>query len=125
MERNISTVLIVNNDDSFRKVLRTLFEQGGFDLCVEARSGTEAIEKSGHLLPNLVILDFSLPEMNGIQLAQKLWEIMPRLPIFMLTADSNVRVEKEALSCGIDAVFFKAEDLETLLPNARAVCGIE
>ena len=126
MERNISTVLIVDNDDSFRKVLRTLLEQGGgFDLCVEARSGTEAIEKSGHLLPNLVILDFSLPGMNGLQLAQKLWEIMPRLPIFMLTADHNVRVEKEALSCGIDAVFSKAEDLETLLPNARAVCGIE
>jgi CheY-like chemotaxis protein len=85
MEGIMFTVLIVDNDSSFRKVLCTLLEQGGFDSCIEARSGTEAIEKSRHLLPNLVILDFSLPGMNGLQLAQELREILPRLPIFMPT----------------------------------------
>ena len=126
MKGNMSTVLIVDNDDSFRAVLRTLFEQdGGFDYCIEATSGTEAIDKARHLLPHLAILDFSLPEMNGLQLAQELREILPRLPIFMLTADCNLREEAEALSCGIDAVFSKLDDLEALLANARAVCGIK
>jgi DNA-binding NarL/FixJ family response regulator len=107
-----------------RTVLRTLFKQdGSFDFCVEARGGTEAIDKARHLLRHLAILDFSLPEMNGFQLAQELREIMPRLPIFMLTAERDLQVEKEALSCGIDAVFSKLDDLEALVPNARAVCG--
>lgn len=126
MEGNISSVLIVENDDSLRAVLCTLFGQGsGFDLCIEARSGTDAIDKARHLLPNLVILDFSLPEMNAVQLAQELTEIMPRLPIFMLTAGRDLYAEKEALSSGIDAVFSKLDDLGTLLANARAVCGIQ
>jgi two-component system response regulator YesN len=118
---NISTVLIVDNDSSFRAVLRTLLEQGGgFDFCAEARSGIEAIEKSSRLLPKLVILDFSLPDMDGLQLAQELRKMMPRLPIFMLTADGDLHAEKEALSRGINAVFSKEEDLETLVANARA-----
>jgi len=116
----------VDNDDSLRTILRTLFEQSGaFDFCVEATGGTEAIDKARHLLPNLVILDFSLPEMDGLQLAQQLREILPRLPIFMLTADRDLHAEKEALSSGIDAVFSKLEDLDALLANARAVCGIK
>jgi CheY-like chemotaxis protein len=126
MKGNMSTVLIVDNDDSFRAVLRTVFEQGGgFDYCIEATSGAEAIDKARHLLPHLAILDFSLPEMNGLQLAQELREILPRLPIFLLTAGHTLHVEKEALSCGIDAVFSKLDDLESLFANARAVCGIK
>ena len=126
MEGNIFIVLIVDNDDLFRSALRTLFERGpGFDFCIKARSGTEAIDKARHLLPKVAILDFSLPDMDGLKLAQELRKMMPRLPIFMLTADGEFHAEKEALSRGINAVFSKEEDLETLVANARAVCGIE
>jgi two-component system response regulator EvgA len=125
MEGNISTVLIVDDDSAFRKFLRTLFEHGGFEFCAEATSGMEAIEKAKHLSPNLVILDFSMPGMDGLQLARNLWTIMPELTIFMLTADRSLHIEKEALSCGISAVFSKLDDLETLLTNARVVCGIK
>ena len=122
----MSTVLIVGNDESFRAILRTLLEQGGgFDFCVEAGGATDAIDKARRLSPHLAIVDFSHPEMNGFQLAQELREIMPQLPIFVLTADQNLYVEREALSFGIDAVFSKLGDLETLPANARAVCGIE
>jgi len=47
------------------------------------------------------------------------------LPIFMLTADYDVNIEKEALAFGITAVFSKLDDLTTLIANARAVCGLE
>jgi len=126
LEGNISTVLIVDDDDSFRPALRSLFEQSPcFDDCIEARSGAEAIEKSSQLLPKLAILDFSLPDMNGLQLAHELRKIVPQLPIFMLTAEGDFHAEREALSRGINAVFSKLEALETLVANARAVCGIE
>jgi len=125
MEVNIFTVLIVDKDDSFRPVLRELLERSGcFDFCIEASSALEAIKRAKHFLPNLAVVDFSLPEMSGLQLAQELRGIMPRLPIFMLTADRNVHVENEALSCGIDAVFSKDDDIETLPANALAVCGM-
>jgi len=121
-----STVLIVDDDDAFRKVLSTLFaNRSGFDICMEARNGAEAIKKAKLLSPSLAVLDFSMPEMNGLQLARKLKELAPELPIFMLTADYDVGFEKKALSCGITSVFSKLDDLATLVDNARAVCGID
>jgi DNA-binding NarL/FixJ family response regulator len=119
-------VLIVDDDPVFRAALRTLFEQGsGFDTCVAARSVAEALYKTKQVLPKLAVLDFSLPEMNGLQLARELKAIAPDLAIFLLTADSNADIEREALACGITAVFSKLDDLTTLVSNARAVCGIE
>jgi len=121
-----STVLIVDDDDAFRKVLRTLFaNHSGFHICVEARNGVDAIKKAKLLAPSLAILDFSMPEMNGLQLTRKLRELAPEMPIFMLTADYDSGFEKKALSCGITSVFSKLDDLATLVANARAVCGID
>jgi DNA-binding NarL/FixJ family response regulator len=120
------TVLIISDDTSFRKQLRALFDHGrGFNAFVEAGDGVEAKAKTKQLLPNLVVLDFSMPEMNGLQLARELKVMVPELPIFLLTADYDSDIEKEALSSGITAVFSKLDDLATLVANARAVCEIE
>ncbi|HEV7967208.1 MAG TPA: response regulator transcription factor [Candidatus Acidoferrales bacterium] len=119
-------MLVVSDNDVVRKVLDTRFDRAsGFDSCVEARNSVEAIDKAMRLGPNLAVLDFSMPEMTGLQLAQKLKAIAPELPIFMLTADYDADVEKEALSGGVTAVFSKLDDLTTLVANARAVCGIK
>ena len=117
-------VLIVDDDHAFRTVLRTLFEEGGgFDNCVEAANASEALEKTKQLSPNIAVVSFSIPEMNGLQLARQLKAREPTLPIFILTSDYNVDIEKEALAFGITAVFSKLDDLTTLIANARAVCG--
>jgi len=119
-------VLIVDDDRAFRTVLRTLFEEcSGFDNCVEAANALEALDKSKQLAPNLAVVDFSMPEMNGLQLARQLKAREPALPIFMLTANYDVNIEKEALAFGITAVFSKLDDLTTIIANARAVCGLE
>jgi DNA-binding NarL/FixJ family response regulator len=119
-------VLIVDDDHAFRTTLRTLFEEGsGFDNCVEAANAFEALNMSRQIAPNLAIVDFSMPEMSGLQLARQLKAREPELPIFMLTADYDVNIEKEALAFGITAVFSKLDDLTTLIANARAVCGLE
>ena len=119
-------VLIVDDDHAFRKVLRTLFKEGsGFDNCVEAANASEALDKTKQLSPNLAVVDFSMPEMNGLQLARELKARQPALPIFILTADYNVDIEKEALACGITAVFSKHDDLTAVIANARVVCGLE
>jgi DNA-binding response OmpR family regulator len=120
------TVLVIGDDNTFRRHLGTLFDHGsGFDACVEAENGIDALDKTMQLLPKLVVLDSSLPDINGLQLAQKLRAITPGLPILMLTTDYSVSSEKKALSFGITAVFSKLDDLATLVANARAVCGIE
>lgn len=119
-------VLIVDDDYVFRTLLRTLFEEGsGFDNCVEAANASEALDKTQQITPNLAVVDFSMPEMSGLQLARQLKAREPALPIFMLTADYDMDIEKEALAFGVTAVFSKLDDLTTLIANARVVCGLE
>jgi len=122
----VLVVLIVDDDLAFRSVLRTLFEKGsGFDNCVEAANASEALDKTKHLSPSLAVVDFSILKMNGPQLVRQLKAREPTLPIFILTADNDVDIEKEALAFGITAVFSKLDDLTTLIANARVVCGLE
>ena len=119
-------VLIVDDDHAFRTVLRTLFEKAsGFDNCVEAANAFEAVDKTKHLSPSLAVVDFSILKMNGSQLVRQLKAQEPTLPIFILTADNDVDIEKEALAFGITAVFSKLDDLTSLIAYARVVCGLE
>ncbi len=112
----MTTVLVVDDDKVLRKQLHTLFDHGsGFDACMEAGNGVEALDKTKLLSPNLAILDCPLPDIGGLQLAQKLKEISPELRIFMLTTDYSMNIEKNALSCGITAVFSKLDDLESVV----------
>ncbi len=117
-------MLIVSDDLAFQTVLRTVFQNGGFDNCTEVVNASDAADKVKQLSPNLAVVDFSMPEMNGLQLARQLKAREPALPIFMVTADYDVDSEKKALEFGITAVFSKLDDVTTLLANARAVCGL-
>lgn len=124
--RIMPTVLLVDGDKPFRQQLHTLFNpSSGFDTCVEARNGAEALAEAKRRSPNLAVLSFSLPDVSGLDLAEKLRAVNPGLPVFILTTDYGVKIEKRALSSGITAVFSKLDDLATVVANARAVCGIE
>jgi two-component system phosphate regulon response regulator PhoB len=124
--KEMRTLLIVGGDNTSRKQLRALFDIGScFDACVEAQNGVEALDMAKSLSPNLVVLDFLLPDMSGLELAEKLKANILGLPILMLTTNYSVNIEKTALSCGVSAVFSKLSDLRTLVANARAVCGIK
>jgi len=91
------TVLIVVEDIVFRKQLLEVFDHGdGFDAFAEAGSGVEVLDKTKCLSPNLAILDLSLPDVSGIELAQELMEVIPGFRVFMLTADYSM-MEKSAL----------------------------
>jgi len=117
-------VLIVSDDRAFQTILRTVLQSGGFGNCTEAVNASEAVEKLKQLSPNLAVVDFSMPETNGLQLAQQLKAQEPALPIFMVTADYDVDIERKVLALGITAVFSKLDDVTTLVANARAVCGL-
>jgi two-component system response regulator YesN len=126
MDRITRTVLIVDDDRAFRTVLRTIFEQNsGFDNCVEAANAFEALNQTEKLPLDLAVVDFSMPKMNGLHLARELKARDPALPIFMLSADYDVDIEKDALASGVTAVFSKLDDLSTLIANARAICGLK
>jgi two-component system chemotaxis response regulator CheY len=115
------SVLIVDDNSAVRRALVRLFLDGGFEVCGEAESGREAIEKAQGLNPGLIVMDFSMPIMNGIEAARRLRQLLPTVLIILLSDYGGLFPEHEALSAGIAAVVSKAECSSALLHEARTL----
>ena len=111
-------ILIVDDNASIRHMLRTVFEDTmGWKVCGEAENGREAVARE--LKPDLIILDLSMPIMNGLEAAPVLRRTMPPVPIILFTLHESNAVEQEALSVGVSAVVSKSAGMKTLLHHAE------
>jgi DNA-binding NarL/FixJ family response regulator len=118
----VKSVLIADDQKMIRQALCSLFSsQEDFDVCGDAENGLEAIEMAQVLLPDLILLDLSMPVMNGIEAACALKRLMPMVPIIVFSEYGDVFSEREARSTGISAFVSKTEHLSVLLDKARAV----
>jgi DNA-binding NarL/FixJ family response regulator len=118
----MSTVLIVDDHAAIRIAVRELFESSlDSIICGEAESGAEAIAKARELKPDLVVLDLSMPVMDGFETAKALRQLFPAIPLVMLTAHYMETTKQAAQQVGILAVFSKHQDLSPLIAQARAV----
>jgi CheY-like chemotaxis protein len=80
------SILVADDNAIIRKMLCEIFEaEEDYDLCAEARDGAEAIALAIKHKPELIILDSSMPVMDGIQAAKELKILMPEVPIILFT----------------------------------------
>ena len=109
-------VLVVEDYDDSREFIKYLLEDYGFDV-IEATNGREAVESVKNASPDLVLMDISMPEMDGLTATRKIREEgrFSRLPIIMLTAQSE-GVKGQAIEAGCDALLSKPIDLDDLRP---------
>jgi chemotaxis response regulator CheB len=78
------TVLIVDDNAYIRQALCDLFKrEADFEVCGEAENGKEAVAKARELHPDLIVLDLSMPVMNGLNAARELKRLMPTVPLLM------------------------------------------
>jgi DNA-binding NarL/FixJ family response regulator len=103
-------ILVADDNPVMRDALCELFEfEDGLELCEHAVNGQDAIEKARKFRPDLIILDLSMPVMNGLDAARILRTIMPAVPIILFTIHSKEMVSKEVQETRIDAIVSKAE----------------
>jgi CheY-like chemotaxis protein len=101
-------VLIVEDHRVMRHMVRALFEREGFEV-FEAENGAEGVRRATELDPNLVVMDLSMPVMNGLEAARTLKTKIPDVPLLMFTNVLAPNLEEEALSAGFKAVVSKTE----------------
>jgi|ERR1700728_858411 len=102
--------LIVDDNDLVRQSLRTVLQANPeWEIAGEASNGQDAVEVFKSSRPNLVILDFQMPGMNGIETARRILEIAPAMPIVLFTQHASAELEKHALSAGIRSVVSKTD----------------
>ena len=118
-------VLVVDDHAAVRRaVIAVLESEPEFEVCGEAENGRIAIDKAQRLKPDLILLDLSMPVMNGLEAARVLHAIMPTIPILMYTSFATSDLAAEALAAGVSKVATKAsppaliKDLQMLLKTA-------
>ena len=108
----MSIVLIAEDHQEVRTALRLMIETKCGAICVEAVNGVDAVAKAAEFEPDIVVLDFLMPEMDGLEAARLLKEASPNVPLFLLTSYHEAEVEAAAYNAGISRVFSKAGDLK-------------
>jgi two-component system chemotaxis response regulator CheY len=117
-------VLIVDDNPSLRKLVFILFTSNGFSVCGEAENGAQAIEKARQTRPDMIVMDYSMPVMDGIRAAKALKQLMPRVPLLLFTVYDSWVLEKEALAAGVTAIVPK-EKVSDLIIKVRALLSAE
>ncbi len=114
-----SKVLIVDDEPSIRRALRTTFGTLGFDIG-EAVTGEQALPllRASHF--DVVLLDINMPGMGGIEACREIRRLFPRLAILMLTVRDNEDDKVEALEAGADDYITKPFPIRELVARVRA-----
>src|SRR5579863_1162724 len=103
-------VLIADDSYDMRQLLCRVFEaEEGFEMCSEAVDGADAVAKARQCRPDLVILDLSMPVMNGLAAARIIHREMPGVPIILYTLYAQAIQQSEANAAGIRRVVPKTE----------------
>ena len=118
--------MIVDDHAVIRRMVRVMFEAEDWEV-FDAVNGAEGVQKAQEIKPGLIILDLSMPVMNGLDAARELKVLMPHVPLLMFTNNAGGILDKEACSAGISAVISKSDvdGLKQLLACAKALLGLD
>jgi DNA-binding NarL/FixJ family response regulator len=114
-------VLIVDDHPLTRDALRGLLTASGFDVVGEASTGAEAVELVGELLPDLVLLDLGMPDMDGLEALPKLRQRAPATEVVVLTAAADDASLLAAIRAGASGYLLKSEPPERIASFLRGV----
>ena len=115
-------VLIVDDNIFIRHALCEFFQrEPDFDVCGVAENGREAINEASRLHPDLIVLDFAMPVMNGVEAARILRHEMPTVPLIMYSAFEDRSSEQMARNTGFAALVSKSDKISVLIDKARGL----
>jgi DNA-binding NarL/FixJ family response regulator len=114
-------IFLVDDNAMIRSHLRTVLEQQDQWVVVgEAEDGRRAVEKWNENAPNLTVMDFVMPEMDGLEASRQLSQQHPGTPILMVTVDPSKQLEQEAKKAGVKGLVAK-EDLRSIFAAVEAL----
>lgn len=122
MSSPIKRVMIVDDHDALRRGIRALIEtRQNYVVVAEAASGHAAIEEARRTAPDIAIVDYSLPQLNGLDLTYALKRELPRLEIMIYTMHSRDEIITGILRAGARAYVMKSDSEDHLLAALDAL----
>jgi len=109
-------VLIADDHEMVRKGLRSMLESSGkWKVCGEATDGREAVRKAARLRPDIVIMDLTMPELNGLDATREIRRILPDCEVLVVTVHHSEQLVHEVLEAGAKGYVLKSDAGESIM----------
>ncbi|HYI46603.1 MAG TPA: response regulator [Actinomycetota bacterium] len=115
-------VLVVDDTDHVRRMLCEMLQLDGFEVVGEASNGQEAIDKATETTPDVVVMDYKMPGIDGLTAATKIRETRPDQGIVLYSAYLDEAIEQKAKDAGIAMCIGKVEGLNQLERHLTEIC---
>lgn len=116
-------ILLVDDAAFMRMMIKDILTKDGFDILGEAENGAIAVDKYKELSPDLVIMDITMPEMDGIEAVKAIKEINPDAKIIMCSAMGQQAMVIEAIQAGAKDFIVKPFQADRVLEAVKKVLG--
>jgi two-component system response regulator MprA len=113
-------ILVIEDDDAVREAIRRALMLGGYEI-IQAQTGQEGLGSAQNDVPDAIVLDLGLPDIDGIEVCRTLRRAGNRTPILMLTARAAVEDRVDGLDAGADDYLVKPYDVRELQARLRAI----
>jgi DNA-binding NarL/FixJ family response regulator len=123
MNEKQTRILLADDHELVRRGLRTLLEsQPGWEVCGEASNGRTAVEMSRALVPDIVVMDVSMPELNGFEATRQILAKQPKVEILALSMHESQQMVNEVLDAGARGYVLKSAAGSDLVAAVEALC---
>jgi len=119
---NGTRILIADDHEVVRRGMRVLLEsQPGWEVVGEAANGRQAVEMAMALRPDVVVLDITMPELNGLEATRQMREAVPQTQVLVLTVHESEQVAREVLDAGARGYVLKSDAGRDLIAAVDAL----
>jgi two-component system chemotaxis response regulator CheY len=116
-------ILVVDDAAFMRMMIKDVLSKNGFEICGEAENGAKAIEKYKELNPDLVIMDITMPEVDGIQAVKEIKKLNGTAKVIMCSAMGQQAMVIEAIQAGAKDFIVKPFQAERIIEAVKKVLG--
>ena len=115
-------ILIADDHDIIRRgVKAVLSSHRGWEVCAEAATGREAVAMAEQHRPDIVVMDISMPELNGLEATRQIRKMLPRTEVIILSLHFSDQLVREVVDAGVHGYVLKSDADEDLLKAVEAL----
>ena len=115
-------ILLADDHEIVRRGLKELLEeQAGWTVCAEAANGREAVDAAVGTHPDVAVLDFSMPELNGLEATRRIRQVAPQVEVLVFTMHESEELIREVLAAGARGYLLKSDATRQLIPAVQSL----
>ena len=121
MEKKNAKILLIDDNDVTREVLRVILRSEGYNVVGEATDGGTGLEMAVKLRPDLILLDIVMPKISGTEILPRIRELLPDARVLMVTANKDQDTINEVVKTGIHGYILKPFNAQKIIGTVEAV----